>query len=84
MLKYTREASQMCCSAALSRKKGKKYSEISIKESVAITHHRGPWLPKHSGMGFTGLRLCKMLKQWSGNAMGVKDMPARLISRHQS
>ena len=42
MVSYRKEVSQVCFSVVSNQKKGKKYSEIFIKESVAIMPHQEP------------------------------------------
>src|SRR5664279_1729539 len=83
MVRYTREASQMCFNAVSNQKKGKKSSGIFIKENVVIMPRQELWLPRHSGMGSIGQVLCKKQRILSESAMDVKCMPARFICRLQ-
>src|SRR5664279_997476 len=73
MVRYTREASQMCFNVVSNQKKDKKFSGISIKENVVIMPRQELWLPRHSGMDSIGQVLCKKLKIWSRGAMVARD-----------
>src|SRR5664279_3522802 len=74
MASCTKGVPQEFSSIAFLQKKGRGYSMRFTQAIAAITHRPGPWLPKLSGMDFSGLQPLQTQNKLFAHVMVARDM----------
>jgi hypothetical protein len=74
----TKGVSQESCSAVWNQKKEEICSKKFTKGNVVIMPHQELWLPRYSGMDFTGPLLWRTLSIWSGSATDARGITNKI------